>query len=394
MKILVVQESDWIKRNPHQQHHLMERLHLRGHEIRVIDYDIDWRKEENRKTFTKRKEYEISKIFGEAKIKVIRPSTLKIAGMDYVSILFSHRKEIEKQIKEFQPDVIIGFGILNSYIACKIAKKHGIPFVYYWIDVLHTLIPTKSFQSIGKYIEKITIKNSSYVITINKKLAEFVTKLGARKEKTKVIGAGIDLEKFNPEKFNSKDIRKKYKIGENDIILFFMGWLYHFSGLKEVALTLTKFKNNKIKLLIVGEGDAYNDLIKIRERYKLYDKIILTGKQPYDKIPEFIASADICILPAYPDEEIMQDIVPIKMYEYMAMGKPVITTKLPGIMKEFGNNNGVIYVDKPGDVIEKAIELIESGQIKEEEKKARKFVEKYDWNNIVDEFEKTLETLI
>ena len=43
MRILVVQESDWIKRNPHQQHHLMELLGLRGHEIRVIDYEVDWK---------------------------------------------------------------------------------------------------------------------------------------------------------------------------------------------------------------------------------------------------------------------------------------------------------------------------------------------------------------
>ena len=48
MKILVVQESDWIKRNPHQQHHLMERLSMRGHEIRVIDYPIDWKKDKSR----------------------------------------------------------------------------------------------------------------------------------------------------------------------------------------------------------------------------------------------------------------------------------------------------------------------------------------------------------
>ena len=47
MKILLVQESDWLKRNPHQQHHLMERLSLRGHEIVVIDYDIDWGKATN-----------------------------------------------------------------------------------------------------------------------------------------------------------------------------------------------------------------------------------------------------------------------------------------------------------------------------------------------------------
>ena len=39
MKILVVQESDWIERGPHQNHHLMERLSIKGHEVRVIDYE-------------------------------------------------------------------------------------------------------------------------------------------------------------------------------------------------------------------------------------------------------------------------------------------------------------------------------------------------------------------
>ena len=72
------------------------------------------------------------------------------------------------------------------------------------------------------------------------------------------------------------------------------------------------------------------------------NQVILTGKQPYECIPKFLAAADICLLPAYPTEKIIQDIVPIKMYEYMAMGKPVITTKLPGVMKEFGEDRGVI----------------------------------------------------
>jgi len=90
-------------------------------------------------------------------------------------------------------------------------------------------------------------------------------------------------------------------------------------------------KNEKqtVKLIIVGEGDAFEDLLRLSEDYDLGGQLILTGKQPYEKIPEFIAAADICLLPAYPDETIMQDIVPIKLYEYMAMGKPVITTRLP-----------------------------------------------------------------
>ena len=51
MNILVVQESNWLARNPHQQHHLMERLAARGHSVRVIDYDIDWKKENEERSF-------------------------------------------------------------------------------------------------------------------------------------------------------------------------------------------------------------------------------------------------------------------------------------------------------------------------------------------------------
>ena len=52
--------------------------------------------------------------------------------------------------------------------------------------------------------------------------------------------------------------------------------------------------------------------------------------------------ANICLLPAY-NNEVMRNIVPIKIYEYLEMGKPVIAIKLPGITKEFGKNNEVVY---------------------------------------------------
>lgn len=40
MNILPVKETDWLKRNPGQEHHLAEMLPLRGHEIRVIDFKL------------------------------------------------------------------------------------------------------------------------------------------------------------------------------------------------------------------------------------------------------------------------------------------------------------------------------------------------------------------
>lgn len=254
--------------------------------------------------------------------------------------------------------------------------------------------PFKSIQPVGKILESKNMRTADLVLSINEGLREYTIRMGAKPDKTLVIRAGIDFQTFNPS-IDGNGIRERYGIGKDDKVLFFVGWLYHFSGLKEVVLELAKIKEEKpnVKLLIVGDGDAFDDLKKLREENHLDGQIIMTGKQPYEYIPKFIASADICILPAY-NNEIMRDIVPIKLYEYMAIEKPVIITKLPGVMKEFGDGHGVIYVDEPEDALKEAIELIERGDIEGEGKKAREFVEDNDWEKITDEFERVLEEVI
>lgn len=394
MKILLVQESDWLERGPHQQHQLMERLSLKGHEIRVIDYEIRWRAQGGKGIYTGRQVFNnISKIHQGAAVTVIRPSIIKVPLLDYASVIFTHSREIKRQIKEFSPDVVIGFGILNSYLAAKAVRRHAIPFIYYWIDVLHQLVPFKPVRYIAKMVETRALRQADRILVINEKLKDYVAKMGAPLEVTHVIRAGIDAEQFRPRD-NGNSVRKKYGLKGDDIVLFFMGWLYNFSGLKEVAMALAKAKNDNLKLLIVGEGDAYDELQQIRQRYHLQDSVILTGKKPYQEIPDFIDASDVCLLPAYPAEKVMQDIVPIKIYEYMAMVKPVIATNLPGVMQEFGEDNGVVYISKPEDAVARAISLVRDGNLKEIGVRARSFVEKYSWDNITNQFEEIIEDTV
>jgi glycosyltransferase involved in cell wall biosynthesis len=391
MKILIVQEADWEKGGVLQQHHLAERLQKKGHIIRVIDFEVKWKKENE--IYSSRKISFISRTFSNQKICVIRPAFLRLPLLVYLSTLLSHTFEIYKQIIEFKPDIIVGFDVPNSYIALKLAKHYKIPFIYYIIDINYLFIPNAFLQPISKWIEKLTVQEADGVIAINEMLKSFyVNEINAPITNTYIIRAGIDEKRFNTN-INSNIIRQKYGIKENENVLFFMGWLYTFSGLEEVATQLLnhQFETN-IKLLIVGKGELQEKLNLIKKK-DIQNRIILVDWQPYENIPSFIAAADICLLPAH-NNEIMRNIVPIKLYEYMACGKPVISTALQGVMKEFSQDNGIVFVSNTTKVLEKAVELITEKTVKLHGRKARKFVEKQSWDKVTIIFEQLLKNKI
>jgi len=398
MRILLVQETDWINKGPFQQNHLMERLAKKHHQIRVIDHEILWHKQKRREVFSKRQVFNhVSRIYQDAEVTVIRPGIIKIPTLDYVSLLFSRRREIGRQINEFRPDVILGFHILSAYLGMQVAKKNNIPFIYYWVDVYHTQLSFKLYQWIGRRIEKKTLQNADKVLVINEKLKDYVIKMGSKPTKTCVVRGSVDLDRFNPS-IDVTEVKKRYQIKDSDIVLCFVGMFHKDLGLKEAIVELSRAKNPNLKLLLVGGGDQSapeenEELQNLAEELGISGQVILTGRRPYQEIPALINVANICLLPAK-YTEMMQDIVPIKMYEYMAMKKPVISTKLPGVMKEFGEDNGVIYVDKPEDVVAKAIELVQNNSVEILGSKARSFVEKYSWDSITDEFEKILEEAV
>jgi len=93
------------------------------------------------------------------------------------------------------------------------------------------------------------------------------------------------------------------------------------------------------------------------------------------------------------NNEIMRDIVPIKMYEYLAMHKPVIATRLPGIVLEFGMSNGVMYVNTPYDIVNKVLSLSEY-EINQSSVEAKNFIENYSWDKIIDHFENILDKML
>lgn len=387
--VLIVQDTDWIERGPHQQHHIFERLGRKGYSIYVVDFEILWDKKKIQSHFQKERIFRnVSHVIVDNRIEVIRPRIIKIPLLDKITIPILHSLAINRIIKRKKIQVIIGQTILNTFCGLILSKIYRIPFIYHVIDSIHSItkdyIP-RYFLFLAKMLEIIIIRFATRIITINKELRNYILNLGGAPEKTFVIPAGVDIKRYR--NLNNRDkIRKDLGIKKEDFVLFFMGWLYHFSGLKELAEYLLNNPNLKIKLLIVGDGDLYSYLSSLSKKN---DKIIVTGRVPFQEIPNYLSAADICILPAHKNEAMMH-IVPIKMYEYLAAGKPVLTTKLPGIMREFDKGNGVIYCENVEELVQIALKIKNSNEIDFIGQKGLKYVENHDWDLLVKNFEKRM----
>ena len=206
--------------------------------------------------------------------------------------------------------------------------------------------------------------------------------------------AGVDLGRFLSARGRS-EIRKRHGLEAGDLVLFFMGWVYPFSGLLEVAegLLAREGREERARLLVVGRGNSWGELAQLAARRDQEDLIKMVDFRPYAEVPSYLASADVCLLPAH-NVRLMRNIVPIKVYEYLAAGKPVIATKLPGLQREFGEGHGVVYVDGPDQVVATAARLRREGALRRLGEQGRAFVLKNGWNSISDAFESDLAALL
>ena len=394
MRILVLQESDWIERGPHQSHHLLERMAQRGHEVRVIDFEIGWRERSTRERIAPRRVVaDVHKVCDDASVTVVRPAFIRVRVLDYVSSAISHSLEIRRQMREFRPDVVVGLGILNGFAGIRLSRRCRVPFVYYLIDTLHRLVPEPAFRGLSKVMEESNLRRSSLVLSINQTLHDYAIAMGAREVRSKVLPAGVDLTRYNSA--DRRRTRSELGLAEDDLVLFFMGWMYPFSGLPEVAQAILGGgqSTKNLKLLVVGKGPLWNRLQALRNDEGSGNRILALEWLPYAQIPSYLVASDICLLAAQRDK-VMQDIVPIKMYEYLAAAKPVLATRLPGLVREFGEGHGVVYVEGPEQVVPRALELARNGLLPGLGAQARAFVSGNDWQTIADTFENYLKELV
>lgn len=200
-----------------------------------------------------------------------------------------------------------------------------------------------------------------------------------------------DANAFRPEAFDQDTLREVFDIRKTQKVVMFLGTPRPHKGLDDLVDAIAQLDDPDILLVIVGlDKDIYSKrLVELAER-KLGNRFKAFGMQSFEKIPEFLAIADVVVIPQRHNSATVGQI-PAKVFDAMAMAKPTISTNisdLPDILEGCG---WIVEPEQPhqlANTIQYILSHPEEAQ--QAGKKAReKFQTDYSW----DAMEKKLMTI-
>lgn len=296
---------------------------------------------------------------------------------------FSAGKKIRKAFRYKGYDLLYERYAIFNWCGVREAKRVKIPVILEVNYTSHTPLyrkRSKLLKPLAARIEKWVLEDADGLIVVSNYLKEHLESMGIDKNKIIVLTNAANPEVFNPQ-ISSSVIRNKSNM-DGKIVIGFAGGFYPWHGLDLLldAFKIASIKYKNIALLLIGDGPIKPYLEKKVFETGLKDQVCFTEMVPHHSLPAYIAAFDIGVMPHSNEYG-----SPMKIYEYMAMGKPVIASKF-GPLEDGITHGKEGFLFKPGDIDELIFfldKLIKNKTLREEMGRCgrQRIVNRHNWLN-------------
>ena len=236
-------------------------------------------------------------------------------------------REVKQIIKKYRPDAVYERYALGQHYIANYCHKNDIPHILEVNALLaNEAVYARSMNRIiGKYFisrEMQFLQNTGTIFVVSRYLKDL---LDQGKSEIFFHPNGVDPDFFNPARTDPARIKQRYNLQGFKIL----GWIGGFRPLRgaeevlEIGHHCIKI-DNSIRILLVGDGPLKSKLEELVSCYSISDYVIFTGRLPKTEMPDLISAMDICLAP-YPEDG-ARYFSPLKVFEYMAMAKPIVAT--------------------------------------------------------------------
>jgi glycosyltransferase involved in cell wall biosynthesis len=290
-----------------------------GQEIRIINEMIEIR-EKNIEVFLACRNHSIIKQKAlENNIKVF---TLPFRGNADLQTFFG----LKKIIVEYSIDIVNTHSGKDTWVGGLAAKLSGVKF----IRTRHLSNSIRSSRA--NFINEL----ADYIITTGESIRNsMINNNRIKPEIIQSIPTGIDLEIFNPEKYERKKCREQFNIEDDEIAIGIVAVLRRFKRhdlfLKMARTLINQYSGKNFIFLIAGDGPQQKRILYLINELGIAANVKLLGH--VEQVPELLSALDIFVLSSDSKEGVPQAVI-----QALSMNISVVATK-SGSTRDLLNNN-------------------------------------------------------
>jgi ATP-binding cassette subfamily B protein len=214
---------------------------------------------------------------------------------------------------------------LWSYGAIAHAKANGVPSL---LEVNAPLIEEQSKyrdlinRPTAERIANYVFTQASELLAVSNGVAGYLESFPINSNNIHIVPNGVDPDRFRP------DVAPAIAKEHGTFTVGFVGTLKPWHGLDMLikAFELLHRSNSMARLLIVGDGPMRGELEAEITKRSLEDAVKLVGSVYPGEVPSWLTSMDVAVAPYSQSEDFY--FCPLKVYEYMAAGLPVVSSRV------------------------------------------------------------------
>ena len=197
----------------------------------------------------------------------------------------------------------------------------------------------KSFmrRKFVKFAQWFHVRAAEKVVVVSEGIRiNMIEKFGFPENKIVTVVNGTDTDLFEPK--DKSNCRAQLNLSENAHILVFSGSFQAWQGLDSLlnAFALLAEDVPGAQLYLIGSGPEEHNLRKQVENLRFHDRVVFTGWLDEEMLAQYLGAADICVAPYNRKAALVSSVQnledtflnrsPLKLYTYLSIGRPVITT--------------------------------------------------------------------
>lgn len=224
---------------------------------------------------------------------VIATSPQFFAAVGGWLLAFLRRRQFVMEVRDLWPDSIVAVGAMKRNLALR------------WIEKLELFL----------------YRQAAAVVVLTPAFHENLVSRAVPANKLHVIVSGVDLTRYSPAA-RDHALAGTWGLAPKHFVLGYIGTFGMAHGLKNVLDTAQTITDPDIRFLLVGTGQAREELIAEIERRRI-SNVIIVPAQPKEEIPKFWGLCDVSLVHLR-NTPLFQTVIPSKLFESMAMGLPVL----------------------------------------------------------------------